>query len=236
MFNRGNKLPQNNSENTEGQGEHALSLEQVAAEFSEIIQQYSMVPGIKKIIECLPASPAELCTPGNLTSITGFLFAVDGAKNITTTKGVKQIAVGRSLDMIDGTIARATNTASEFGAMLDATLDKLAIAIILYESWRQQALPKEVIIATAAQQLGNALVTLLFNLNHPDNPLKPDRFQKYALAGQHVPIAKMLYDNATATEQGREYNPRQTWAYYSALGLTAVSALGTVSYIRQAKS
>lgn len=64
--------------------------------------------------------------------------------------------IGRTADVIDGPVARYTNTASEFGAKLDAGADKIAVAFGCYFAWVEEVAPEPVIATIVAVNLINA--------------------------------------------------------------------------------
>jgi CDP-diacylglycerol--glycerol-3-phosphate 3-phosphatidyltransferase len=70
----------------------------------------------------------------NMLTIVGFLgtclAAVAAATGQWTTAGVLVIGFG-IFDMFDGALARATGTASRFGAFLDSTLDRTGEGLVL---------------------------------------------------------------------------------------------------------
>ena len=67
-------------------------------------------------------------------SLAGAVLAWRGAKRINTTAGVAQVVAGRLIDTLDGTVARQTGQTSNFGAIVDAGLDKTTTAKLLYEN------------------------------------------------------------------------------------------------------
>ncbi len=75
----------------------------------------------------------DILTIPNAMSIAGAVLAWRGAKRIDTAAGIAQVAAGRFIDILDGIVARKTGQTSDFGALLDAGLDKAVTAIILYE-------------------------------------------------------------------------------------------------------
>ena len=96
------------------------------------------VPGRKELERSFSAPIVRLLirtgvTPNALTW-TGFLFAVAAAAVIGIRQpfiGAWVMLVGSIFDMLDGSLARATNRVSIFGAFLDSTLDRLSESAIL---------------------------------------------------------------------------------------------------------
>lgn len=72
----------------------------------------------------------DVLAPANFVSLVGFILTILGSLNLNTGIGLSAVAVGRFLDVMDGPIARRTHT-SRFGAVLDATIDKLSILAIV---------------------------------------------------------------------------------------------------------
>ncbi len=70
----------------------------------------------------------------NIITLLGFLVTLGAAALITTghlfAAGFVVLIAG-FLDILDGTLARHTNQASRFGALLDSTLDRLSDGILL---------------------------------------------------------------------------------------------------------
>lgn len=72
-------------------------------------------------------------TPNTLTWF-GFLLTVGAAVLITTGNLVAAglvVLFASFFDMLDGALARLTNQTTQFGAVLDSTLDRLAEAVLL---------------------------------------------------------------------------------------------------------
>lgn len=104
----------------------------------------------------LPLNPTWLSVAGAfLSSVAGVCFAL-GSHRI----GAVWIAAGAFFDLIDGPLARARGSASEFGAFLDSTLDRVAdlaiyLGIIVWFS--RAGAPWPVLLAGVA--LATALLT-----------------------------------------------------------------------------
>src|SRR4030042_6571244 len=82
----------------------------------------------------------------NMITITGFLVCMGAAVAI----GMGHLVMGGALalgsgvfDMLDGALARATNSSTKFGALLDSTLDRLSdaallLGLVVYYTWQGQ--------------------------------------------------------------------------------------------------
>ncbi|HUP26644.1 MAG TPA: CDP-alcohol phosphatidyltransferase family protein [Candidatus Limnocylindrales bacterium] len=75
-----------------------------------------------------------IITPGNIISVVGFVLVVTGLwyiYNNHTILGVMAVLTGRVLDIADGILADKTGTKSPLGEVIDASIDKLEIALAL---------------------------------------------------------------------------------------------------------
>ncbi len=104
----------------------------------------------------LPISPAWLSATGALLSCVAGGFLAFGSFR----SGALWIAAGGVFDLVDGVFARAQGTASDFGAFLDSTLDRVAdlaiyLGVIVWYSRAGEVGP--VVLAGAA--LATALLT-----------------------------------------------------------------------------
>ncbi len=132
---------------------------------------------------------SELFTLPNAISATGFALAVRGSSNLETPQGLFETAAGRSLDLVDGAVARATGQTSEFGATVDATLDKFAGLAIVVSEWRKEIAPKAALIAMLAQNVVNASATAVAMKRHPECDFAPTKDGKHAMAVQNFALA-----------------------------------------------
>ncbi len=86
----------------------------------------------------LAVSTHGMVTPGNLTSLAGFLISLAGIVSLFYEAywfALLAILVGRCLDLLDGFLAEKTSTKSPLGELVDATVDKvitLAAVFSLY--------------------------------------------------------------------------------------------------------
>jgi CDP-diacylglycerol--glycerol-3-phosphate 3-phosphatidyltransferase len=95
--------------------------------------------GIRKAVGYyLAESPARFLaripvTPNTITWI-GFVLAVGGAVLIAVGQLLAAglvVLIAAFFDILDGALARLTNRATPFGAVLDSTLDRLSEAVLL---------------------------------------------------------------------------------------------------------
>ncbi|MFC2601918.1 MAG: CDP-alcohol phosphatidyltransferase family protein [Candidatus Saccharimonas sp.] len=89
---------------------------------------------------------------------------------------------GRFIDVLDGIVARKTGQTSDFGALLDAGLDKAVTAIILYEIKSKNLAPTEIIAAITAFNGINAVASAKTIVEAGDETVRPEISGKLALA------------------------------------------------------
>lgn len=125
----------------------------------------------------------------NLISGIGFGLVVAGAFAVETLAGLLAIIAGRLLDLADGWVARQIRQSSRLGAMLDATLDKLAGLAIIIALWNAGMAPKAALVAIVVHNLLNAIITASTAKRQPDRKLVPSLHGKYAMAAQNAALA-----------------------------------------------
>lgn len=89
-------------------------------------------------------SKKEVLNIPNAMSATGFGMVAAGSAIENDSKALALTAAGRSLDLIDGAVARKLNQESDFGAGVDAILDKLGMAAMVAGGGLSQAHTKMV--------------------------------------------------------------------------------------------
>jgi CDP-diacylglycerol--glycerol-3-phosphate 3-phosphatidyltransferase len=115
--------------------------------------------GTHRLAEPVGRVVAKTGVPPNLLTILGFLINVGVAWMISRGPSLFTIAGGLILvagifDLLDGAVARGTNRATRFGALLDSTMDRLSEAVLLfgllwYYVWQQDASTEIILIFTA---------------------------------------------------------------------------------------
>lgn len=125
--------------------------------------------------------PDKIFTLANVITLLGGFLTCRGLRDIDKRSGLLTVALGRGLDLLDGTVARKADQASELGAALDATTDKLTTAKLLYELWRKDMAPKKVLGAIATFNVINSLATVI--ARYPtEEELRPTKSGKLAIA------------------------------------------------------
>ena len=133
-----------------------------------------------------------LLTWPNAVSIVGFTLVLAGTLHLDTWAGFGLVVAGRLADMADGRLARSTHHTSRFGALLDATLDKLAVLAMIIAMWAHAMAPAWILLVIVLQNVINTLATAVAEQSHPGRNLKPSRSGKYAMAVQNLALASFV--------------------------------------------
>ena len=83
---------------------------------------------IVRVLASLGIGPAALTTAGLIGNVFAAALIVDGS----LLAGGFVLLLASALDMLDGALARATGSASRFGAMFDSVLDRFSEAVVLF--------------------------------------------------------------------------------------------------------
>lgn len=128
----------------------------------------------------------EVVTVPSVISSVGAGYVARGLhEGLDTPEGAWHVFVGRMLDIGDGIAARLLNQATEFGARLDAGLDKGGVAGIIIEEWRKDIVPKPLAAVIGAQNATNVALTAAAQKRHPEVELRPTREGKRAMFFQN---------------------------------------------------
>ncbi len=109
------------------------------------------------------AKTRGIVTPANLVTISGLglvLFGLALFANGSHTAGIAAIAAGRAADVADGAVAEYTRTKSNFGELLDVSVDKIALVAVAAGMLLWLPVPAAVIAAIVALNGYNGLVGL----------------------------------------------------------------------------
>lgn len=131
---------------------------------------------------------SDIPTVPNAMSLAGAIMSWMGAEKISAPKGLGLVIAGRAIDALDGPVARKLNQESNFGATVDAGLDKVATTKIIYELWRQDAAPKAVLGTIATLSAINLAATAHTMIAQPGKPIRPTAAGKMAMAGETVAL------------------------------------------------
>ncbi|QJU04890.1 CDP-alcohol phosphatidyltransferase family protein [Candidatus Saccharibacteria bacterium oral taxon 488] len=145
----------------------------------------------------------DALTIPNAMSLAGGKLTWDGAENLEEVSGLAQVIIGRSIDVADGAVARATGQTSNVGAAVDAITDKLVTGKLLYEMYKKGAAPKSIIGTIALLNTINAAATGIANYRSKHKgETRPTTSGKLAMAGET--LALFAYASAyTAEHNGK---------------------------------
>ena len=144
-------------------------------------------------------SVKDIFTIPNAMSLVGGKLTWDGAENLEHVSGLAQVITGRTLDVADGAVARATGQTSDVGAAVDAVTDKLVTGKLLYEMQKDGAAPKSVIGTIAVLNTTNAIATGIAKLRGKHKgETRPTKSGKLAMAGET--LALFAYAGAYTAE------------------------------------
>lgn len=143
----------------------------------------------------------DILSPANAISAVGLGLTFLGAANVDSLSGVVMIGAGRTLDLLDGYVARRTH-ASGLGALVDATFDKVGMAAILIQSYRHEAAPEAVLAVVAAYNVVNAIANVYSD--RKGGEAKTSKSGKYGMFGQNVAIGSFALANALGGHTGLE--------------------------------
>jgi phosphatidylglycerophosphate synthase len=128
----------------------------------------------------------DALTVPNGISVLGAAYVARGLhEGLDTPEGAWHVFEGRMLDLVDGLAARVLHQASDFGAILDPTLDKGGVAGIVVEEWQKDIIPKPLALAIGAQQAANIALTGAAKKGHPEVELRPTREGKRGMFFQN---------------------------------------------------
>lgn len=126
-----------------------------------------------------------LTIPNGMSALGAARVAQGLHEGLDTPEGAWHVFEGRMLDLADGFAARVLHQTSDFGAVLDPTLDKAGVAGIVVEEWRKDIVPKPLAVAIGAQQAANIILTGAAKKGHPEVELRPTREGKRGMFFQN---------------------------------------------------
>lgn len=126
----------------------------------------------------------DILTIPNAMSLAGGALTCWGTKRANNPVGLAAVATGRLIDVADGAVARKLGQSSNFGALTDATIDKVATATYLWKLHEQGIVPPSVVRAFTGINMANSALTAVAMLQQPGEPQRPTRGGKWGLALQ----------------------------------------------------
>ncbi len=173
----------------------------------------------------------DVLTPANVATVLGLVLTLHGAANLDTLQGVIEVGAGRTLDLIDGPLARRFH-ASRLGAALDGAADKIAMLGLLVGAAHFEAAPLPVIGLVGLHNLANMALTL-YSESHGKNP-ESSNAGKRSIFLENVGLGAFALANVM--ESPGVQTGLETAAYIAvAVGL-AIGAGATSGYLAHARS
>ena len=183
-------------------------------------------------------SVKDIFTIPNAMSLVGGKLTWEGAENLEHVSGLAQVITGRTLDVADGAVARATGQTSNVGAAVDAITDKVVTLKLLYEMLKKGAAPKSVIGTIALLNTINAIATGVANYrSEHKGETRPTTSGKLAMAGET--LALFAYAGAHTAEHNGESKLAKTLRRVGRtafIGSLPLAAHASWTYIKRAIS
>lgn len=181
-------------------------------------------------------SVKDIVTIPNAMSLVGGKLTWDGAENLEEVSGLVRVIIGRTLDVADGAVARATGQTSNVGAAVDAITDKVVTLKLLYEMLKKGAAPKSVIGTIAVLNTINAIATGIANYRSKHKgETRPTTSGKLGMAGEM--LALFAYAGAHTAEQNGELKLAKTLrkiGHAAFIGSLPLAAHASYIYIKRA--
>lgn len=183
----------------------------------------------KNLFQGIAEATGGVLTPGNIASGTGLYLVYQGAKDLKNQKilsGTLKIGLGRSMDFIDGMIADKTQTKSPLGEAVDATSDKLGVAILFPVLYRNNLVSKTKLNTVLAQNVLNTGFTLKAKKSNKE--IHASKYGKLATASQWIFIGSSLMEKITLdygmTKTSKVFNILENISFGSFLGLGSIAS------------
>lgn len=172
-----------------------------------------------------------LVTPGNFLSVLGAFLVLVGLGRLLSGQawlGVGLIGFGRMFDAIDGLVASRTGTKSQFGASLDAGLDKILALLTLLIFITNGVMPEWLALLIAAQNIANVIAVFIGKSHGVVVPAS--RLGKNATTGYWVGLLSFLVAYLEPAFAG----VLLPIAYIASLPALAMGILATEGYFEEA--
>ena len=181
-------------------------------------------------------SVKDIVTIPNAMSLAGGKLTWDGAENLESVSGLVRVIIGRSIDVADGAVARATGQTSNVGAAVDAITDKVVTLKLLYAMLKKGAAPKSVIGTIAVLNTTNAIATGIAKLRGKHKgETRPTKSGKLAMAGET--LALFAYAGAYTAEHNDKSELAETLRTVGRTAFVAslpLAAHASCTYVKRA--
>lgn len=178
----------------------------------------------------------ELLTVPNAISAAGFGMVITGSLRADATEALTYTTVGRALDLVDGLTARALNQGSDFGAKVDATLDKLGMAAIVSGGVYHARIPKPAAAVVIAHNALNAAASITHEVRHPNEPARPSKAGKVGLFIENVGVLSYLASEAIESQWPHSRTARSLKLAGHALTIcgSGLGLIAGIGYVKRA--
>lgn len=139
-------------------------------------------------------------TPPNAVSLLGFALTLIGCSRLDSWQGLGFVIIGRAFDVLDGWLARKYHQTSRTGAILDASLDKLALLAIILAAWHYDLAPTAALVGIIAINVLIMAATYIAARRHPQQTFAVSWQGKYAMALQNLALGLYVAGTLTATD------------------------------------
>lgn len=163
---------------------------------SEVADWNDLSPGQLNAWQRLAVRTNGVVTPGNVISLMGALVVIYGLIVITRhhlTAGIIIVVAGRLADVLDGMAAEASHTKSPLGETVDATVDKVLIALALIVMLSEQLLPPLVGLVMLLQAGYNSAVSLIAKYRPRPIKLHPSRAGKLSAVFEWLSVGLYIW-------------------------------------------
>ncbi len=150
---------------------------------------HRVLPEKRNFWQRLAKLSAGVATPGNLISLGGLLLVLLGTWLLVQQQyvaGLSVIVVGRISDVLDGIVAEKTGTKSPLGEIVDTTVDKLAVLIIVPVLIIEHLLPLPIVYIILLQNTINVLIAAIAKVRQVE--LRPSIEGKISMAASWTTV------------------------------------------------
>lgn len=178
----------------------------------------------------------NVVTVPNAMDVASVPVAEYGLRNLDSWHGIGVAGAAFAVDFFDGKVARKLGVASPTGEMVDATTDKIKLAMALFRIVEGDYAPKSLVAAVAIQNSYNASLTVLDRKNNQEPSIHPSQFGKKAIFMQQLGIGINVIGKKVSesnTKYGRAIKTAGTVLGWTGVGVGLVASTGyTLDYAR----
>lgn len=175
--------------------------------------------------QCVSDATGHIVAPAMGVTAAGTWLTLDGIDHAGTYRGAAEQIIGRGLDMVDGWVARATETASDEGEAFDAGTDAVEVLYAGTKKSTYENLTKPESVWFVSQKLANIFATGVAKAR--GNEIHPTKTGKHTSAALSVTyfgrsLAKAFETHGRYLAADRAHNlARRSTRISVALGIPA---------------